>query len=277
MDTVITRDSDIIREYVAVLDARSRGLSPFARFACVTKLARLSDELDKASLETSDEDIATLHKEIDNRISGGFFRRTLAGRWGARIIAFLTLLIGGQLALLAVLAVTAAFAGFVPTPGWWNRVLPHDDPAFVALFSFTFFFAVPMLSILLVSGGRFFHSWRKTIPATILLLAASAVGTYLVMAHKPNPIQRQSSLKQFARERGLTAEAYQQWLDGQWLLKDPKFRADYERYLRNGPGRWVTARVGSGDSSWQGSLKVMNEYIDGGEDPNGLKDWLKFY
>ncbi|HYL97679.1 MAG TPA: hypothetical protein VEZ90_01905, partial [Blastocatellia bacterium] len=83
MDTVITRDSDIIREYLAILDARSRGLSPFAKFACATKLARLADELDKASLETSDEDLAALHKEIEARLSGRLLRRAASGRWGA--------------------------------------------------------------------------------------------------------------------------------------------------------------------------------------------------
>ena len=67
METVITRDTDILREYLAALDARERGLSPFARLAATVKLARLRRELDTAQLETTDEDIAALRREIDER------------------------------------------------------------------------------------------------------------------------------------------------------------------------------------------------------------------
>mgnify|MGYP006170868423 CR=1 FL=1 len=32
-----------------------------------------------------------------------------------------------------------------------------------------------------------------------------------------------------------------------WLLKDPKLKADYEQYLRNGPGRWLTNKFDTTD------------------------------
>jgi len=41
METVITRDTDTLREYLAVLDAQERGVSPFAKLAATVKLARL--------------------------------------------------------------------------------------------------------------------------------------------------------------------------------------------------------------------------------------------
>lgn len=277
MDTVITRDSDIIREYMAVLDSHGRGVSPFGRFASSVKLSRLRNELERVHLETSDEDIVALRSEIDHRLSGGISRRFVSGRWGARFAAFLIPLIGWQLVLLAVLGITAAFVAFAPVPGWWNRLLPHDDPAFMALFLFAFFFVLPMLAVLLLFGGRFLQSWRFSVPVTLLLLAASAGATYLVMRGKANPVLRPSSIRQFTRERGLNIDGYQQWINGKWLLQDPKFQSDYERYVRNGPGRWITARIGQTDGAWQNSLGIMSQYLDGGADQNGFRDWLKYY
>ena len=55
METVITRDTDILREYLAALDARERGMSPFARLAATVKMARLRRELDTAQLEATDD------------------------------------------------------------------------------------------------------------------------------------------------------------------------------------------------------------------------------
>ncbi|HVF90999.1 MAG TPA: hypothetical protein VNH22_13100, partial [Blastocatellia bacterium] len=69
METVITRDTDILREYIVALDARERGLSPFAKLAATVKLAQLRRELDVAHLETSDEDIAALRNEVDERLN----------------------------------------------------------------------------------------------------------------------------------------------------------------------------------------------------------------
>src|SRR5215212_6471891 len=99
METVITRDTDILREYLAALDARERSLSPVARLAATIKLARLRRELDAAPIETTDEDLAALRREIDERLSRTFMRRFQARPWGARVFTFLLLVVGQQLAL----------------------------------------------------------------------------------------------------------------------------------------------------------------------------------
>jgi hypothetical protein len=69
METIITRDTDVIREYLAALDARERTLSPFARLAAMVKLAQLKKGLATAQLETTEEDLRHLHSEIDERMN----------------------------------------------------------------------------------------------------------------------------------------------------------------------------------------------------------------
>lgn len=278
METIITRDSDILREYIGVLDGRERSLSPFARLAATTKLARLRDEVERNHLDITDDDLMALRREMDERLGRNFVRRFEARRWGARLSAFLMVVLGSQLALALVLAATGLFVRFVPLPPWWNKQLPHDEPAFLWAFVFVLFFITPWLALLLVSGGRYFRAWRVTIPATIAMLLIAGVGTYLVLRKKHNPITAQTSQAQFARDRGVRSQTYTQWVDSKWLLKDPKFQADYEKFLRNGPGRWITSRFDAkDDAAWHSSLRVMGEYLDGGEDPNAIRDWLKYY
>src|SRR5215471_8147811 len=278
METIITRDSDILREYIGVLDGRERSLSPFARLAATTKLAKLRDEVERNHLDITDDDLMALRREMDERLGRNFVRRFEARRWGARVSAFLMIVLGGQLALALVLAAAALFVRFVPLPTWWNKQLPHDEPAFLWVFVFVLFFVTPWLALLLVTGGRYFRAWRVTIAATIAMLLIAGLGTYLVLRRKHNPITAYTSQYLFAKDRGIRLQTYAQWVDSKWLLKDPKFQADYEKFLRNGPGRWITSRFDAkDDAAWHNSLRVMGEYLDGGEDPNAIRDWLKYY
>src|SRR5258708_15747914 len=96
METVITRDTDTLREYLAALDAQERGVSPFAKLAATVKLSRLRRELNNAQLETTDEDFAALRREIDERLHRSLLRRFHGGPWGARASAFLLLGVGQQ-------------------------------------------------------------------------------------------------------------------------------------------------------------------------------------
>src|SRR5919205_1351948 len=150
METVITRDTDILREYLAVLDARERGMSPFARLAATVKLARLRRELGTMQLEATDEDVAALRREIDERTGRSFVRRFQARPWGARLAIFLMLVVGQQLALALVALAAAAFVRLAPVPKRWNPVLPHEDPGYLFVFCFFFFFVTPMLSLLVL-------------------------------------------------------------------------------------------------------------------------------
>jgi hypothetical protein len=280
METVITRDTDILREYLIALDARERGLSPFARLAATVKLAQLRRELDRAQVETTDEDVATLRREIDERLNRSMARRFESKRWGARLSIFLMLVLGQQLVLALVWLLTMLFVRTAPMPRRWNPVLPHEQPVFLFIFIFFFFFMTPMLALLALFGGRFLRSWRRTLPATLLIFALSVLGTFLVVYNKEkeNPVRHSTSLSQFSKDRGMNVLNYQQWVEGNWLMKDEKFRRDYESYLRNGPGRWITSRFSvTSDAGWRDSLAVMNEYLDGGQDPNGFRDWLKYY
>jgi archaellum component FlaC len=290
METVITRDTDILREYLVALDARERGLSPFARLAATVKLARLRRELDATQLETTAEDIAALRREIDERMGRTFTRRFESRPWGARLSVFLLLVLGQQLVLALIMVAAMLFVRFAPVPKRWNPVLPHEDPGYLLVFIFFFFFATPMLALLVLFGGRYFHSWRKTLPATAVIFALSILGTYLVLRNneKTNPVRHLTSLEQFAKDREINVTNYRAWVEANWLMNDAKFQRDYESYLRNGPGRWITSRIHAGsnpnntDAAWKSrsdndALQVMGEYVDGGQDPDGFREWLAYY
>jgi len=280
MATVITRDTDVLREYVAALDARERGFSPFGRLAATVKLAALRRELDASQIDGTDEDLAALRREIDERINRSLARRFLARRWGARLCVFLSTVLAQQLALAFVWFLAKLFVRFAPLPKRWNPVLPHEQPAFLWAFIIFFFFAAPMTALLILFGGRFLRAWRKTLAATLLIFATSAAFTFLVVRGKEqtNPVRHNTSLEQFAKERELSIANYREWMDANWLMKDAKLKRDYEAYLRNGPGRWITSRFDAGnDAAWNDSLQVMNTYLDEGEDENGFGEWLKYY
>lgn len=286
METVITRETDILREYLAALDDRERVLSPFARLAANIKLARLRRELNNAELDTTDEDFRALRHEIDERLNRSLLRRFQATPWGSRISIFLILVAGQQLALGLIWLLTLLFVRLAPVPKPWNPVLPHEQPVFLWLFVLLFFFATPMLALLVLFGGRYLRAWRTTLPATLLLLVLSAGLTFLVVRTKEtnNPVRHTSSLGQFGKEREVNPVSYGEWVKASWLMNDVKFQRDYERYFRNGPGRWITSRlVSSDDSAWQpradekDSLRVMNEYLDGAQDQEGFRQWLRYY
>jgi len=284
METIISRDTDIVREYLAALDARERGLSPFGRLAATVKLARLRSELDTAHLEASDEDIATLRREIDERISRTLIRRFEARRWGARLAIFFLLVAGQQVLLSLILLLAYLFSKTMPALKGWNPVLPYEQPGFLFAFAFAFFFATPMLALAALFGGRYFRAWRRTIPATLVILVLSAAGTYLVFRlhgrEASNPVWHSTSLGQLASrpERHVNLLSYREWLDGNWLMKDPKFQRDYESYLRNGPGRWITSQFDAkDDAAWRNALPAISDYLDEGQDKDGFRDWLKYY
>lgn len=280
METVITRDTDVIREYLAALDARERGLSPFAKLAATVKLARLQRELNNVELETTDEDFRALRQQIDERLNRSALRRFQSKSWGARLSVFLILVVAQQLVLALIWLLTMLFVRLAPVPRGWNPVLPHEQPAFLFAFIFFFFFATPMLALLVLFGGRYFHAWRTTLPATLVILALSALATFLIVSgkEKNNPVRHSTSLAQFAKEREVNTASYAEWMNANWLMNDAKLRRDYERYFRNGPGRWVTSRFNSGnDAAWSESLEVMNNYLDEAQDRSGFREWLKYY
>jgi hypothetical protein len=290
METVITRDTDILREYIAALDARERGMSPFARLAATVKLARLRRELNAAQIEATDDDLAALRREIDERTQRSFMRRFESRTWGARLVILLMLVVGQQLVLALLALVAAAFVRLAPVPKRWNPVLPHEDPGYLLVFCFFFFLITPLLALLVLFGGRFFRSWRKTLPAVLLIVVISALATYLVFRNTEllhNPVRHVTSLEELAKARELNVANYRQWVAANWLMSDPQFQRDYETYLREGPGRWIIARIypngdTANDAAWRkrddnDALEAMNEYLDGGQDPNGFREWLRYY
>jgi hypothetical protein len=277
METVITRDTDILREYVAVLDSRLRDSSPFSRLAATVKLAELRRELKSVQIEATDDDLTALVRDIDERLGQPVMRRFQSRSWGSRAYIFIGSVLLQQLPLLLVLVLTALFVQFAPKPAW-NPLLPREEPLFLYVFLFLFFVLTPLIAIALIFGGHYFTSWRRTVPATLLIIAAAIGCTVMTLRGKANPVVQWSSLHRFLNDRGLNKTAYDQWLDSNWLLKDEKFRRDYEGFLRNGPGRAITSRFNAADdAAWAGSLDYMSEYLDGGQDPSSFREWLEYY
>ena len=277
METVITRDTDVIREYLAALDSRERAASPFARLAATVKLARLRDELRLVHLEATDEDFDMLRRETEERLTRTSLRRFLSRTWGARLSVFLMIVLGQQLALTAIWLITRMFARFAPTTRGWNPLLPHEHPGSLFAFVFLFFLLTPFLALCVVFGGRFFSAWKMTFPATLALLIVCGAATYLVGRGKTNPVSLLPSITKFSQDRG-GLQNYHEWVELNWLMRDPRFQSDYEDYLRNGPGRWITSQLeGKGDRAWDESLQIFTAYLEQGKDEEGFREWLSYY
>jgi hypothetical protein len=203
-------------------------------------------------------------------------------KWGARLTLLFLLLLFQQLVLALYWFATLVFSCFMPRPSWWNPLLPYEEPVALYLFVFLFFFVTPMVAVTAVFAGRFFRSWRKGIPITILIIGVSLAWTLFIFKRDvkaKNPVVVKSSLVQFAKDRGIDeVKSYQDWLKENWLLSDAKFQRDYENYLRSGPGRWVTSKLPTtNDSAWRDGLRVLNEYIEEGQDKKGFTEWLSYY
>lgn len=278
METVITRDTDIVREYLAVLSERERSLSPLARIAATVKLAELRREIDQSHLEATDEDVVELRRKVNERINRTFLRRFVSHPWGARLSIFLVLVLGQQIALALWTLASLLFVRFAPVPQWWNPNFAREEPVLIYVFAFLFLAATPLIALQAVFGGRYFRSWRKTVPATLLILVIAAAGTYLIFRQQVNPIAR-SSLAEITRQLGIgKVENYDNWVKENWLLKDEKFQRDYEAYFRNGPGRWITSRFDStDDTAWAGGLTHIQDYVDSGQDIEGFRQWMRYY
>ena len=282
METVITQDTDIIREYLAALDAKERSLSPFARLSCVVKLTQLKQDLRAATLETTDQDILNLRHEIDERINKSFFRRLISSKWGALFSLLFLMILIQQLILAICWLATLLFSRFMPHPSWWNPLLPYEEPISLYLFVFLFFFVSPMVALTAVFAGRFFRSWRKTVPIMILIIGISLAWTLFIFKRDvkaKSPVVLKSSIILFAKDRGVEPlKSYQDWLKENWLLSDAKFQRDYESYLRSGPGRWVTSKLpATNDVVWRDGLQVLNNYVEEGQDKKGFTEWLSYY
>ncbi|PYP84830.1 MAG: hypothetical protein DMF61_18810 [Blastocatellia bacterium AA13] len=277
MNQVIARDADVLREFLGILDEKRRKASLFGRLAAAIKLAALKRELDSISSDGVDDEVQLIRKQIYDRMNGSLWQRICSRRLGARLLIFLLVLLCNQLALLLVLAFAAIFSGLARA-GQSADTRPLDELFFTYLVLFLFFAVTPLAAIAAVMGGRFFGGWRVTGPALILIMAFSALGTYLAVRGKVNPTRTKSSLEQFAIQRGLGLQGYQGWEDMNWLMKDAAFKQDYERYFRNGPGRWITARFDpANDGAWRDSMQVMNDYLDAGQDREAFREWLKYY
>ena len=280
-------DADPIQDYIAMLDRDASRPMPFRKLAALVKIGTLRRRLATAVSRYPDPALerASAAAEVETRTS--WWRRITTNFWGSKLAMTLLLVVAQQVALVAILILGVAYAnvanrppspetGYMPTAARFSVV-------FLILFVFAFFFVTPFVSFVMLWAGRYVRSWRVSVPATVLLLLASAGATWYVFAAggTQNPAFAPDAIHQFVESRK-TAEydAYVKWLDMNWLLKDPKFRADYEQYLRTGPGRWLTNRFDTNDSAaWASpdALAHIGQFVDQEHDQVKFREWLKDY
>lgn len=287
----LERDTDLIHEYLEVLDRKAARPSPFGKLAALTKMGFLRRRLQSAVLRHPDPELERAEASAIAETGGTWGRRFATSFWGNRTLMVLLLVGGQQLVLIALLVLSAAYTNLFTRPvNPENGYLPavtRNSVIFLILFVFAFYFATPLFSVILMWGGRFFRSWRATVPALMLLMLAASAFTFLTFRGLANPASGPDSLHQFIVTRSGGAptgvkpyQAYSTWLDMNWLLKDPKFRADYEEYLRRGPGRWLTNRFDTTESAaWADpqTLVYIGEFVDQYHDQQKFREWLTDY
>lgn len=284
-ETSLERDTDVIQEYVELLDARAGRPSPFGKIAASHKLGALRAMLARAVARHPDPELERAEAAATAEAKATGWRRFATSYWGSRLLMAVALVGGQQILLLLVFLVALAYMGATAAP-IRSETGTQPRPAqlsviFLVVFVFAFYFATPLFSLLLLWGGRFRRAWRKSVTAVLLLLLAASAFTWLTFRGIENPAFARSSIHQFTKERlnqGYTS--YEKWLEANWLLKDPRFQADYERYLRNGPGRWLSNRFDTTDSGeWAkaGTLDYIGEFVDVHHDQTKFREWLADY
>lgn len=286
------RDAELIQDYVEILTRRAARPGPFAKIAALAKLGSLRRRLHATARRSPSADVERAEAIAAAETTAGWTRRLATSYWGSRALMALALFLGQQLVLLAILVLSSAYTNVAAAPPRpENGYLPRATAGAVVLlvvFVFAFYAAAPLLAAALLWGGRFVRSWRLTLPLVTALLLGSAVCTYFTFRGLHNPGFAMDSVHQFVETRGDAGAdvnpylAYTKWLDNEshWLLKDPKLKADYETYLRNGPGRWLTNKFDTTDpAAWASpdALLAIGALVDTEHDQAKFRDWLVEY
>jgi hypothetical protein len=215
-ETSLDRDTDLIQEYVDLLDRRAAKPSPFGKIAAGQKLGALRALLARAAARHPDPELERAAAAAAAEATSSRWRRVATSYWGSRLLMALAAIGGQQIVLLVLFLVALAYTDLTARPvdpargvQWAPAQL---SVVFLILFVFTFFFVTPLLSILLMWGGRYFRSWRKTLPATLLLLLAAAAFTWLTFRGTQNPAYAKDSIHQFAETRQQPYKSYEQFL-----------------------------------------------------------------
>ena len=200
-------DADPIQDYIAMLDRDASRPMPFRKLAALVKIGTLRRRLATAVSRYPDPALerASAAAEVETRTS--WWRRITTNFWGSKLAMTLLLVVAQQVVLVAILILGVAYAnvanrppspetGYMPTAARFSVV-------FLILFVFAFFVVTPFVSFVMLWAGRYVRSWRVSVPATVLLLLASAGATWYVFAAggTQNPAFAPDALHQFVESR----------------------------------------------------------------------------
>ena len=281
----VERDSESLQSYVEVLERGTLRPFPFAKLAAFAKLGILKRRLATAISRAPSAEHERAEAAASAVTSTSWTRRLASSPWGARVLIAAALFGGQQVVLVLLWVLSAAYTNLTNWPAsvqtGYLPPLTRFAVVILILFVFAYYFVTPFVSVLLIWGGRVLRSWKMTVPTIVLLLLGASLATFFTFKGLQNPYFAADSVHQFIETRNTsTYEAYEKWLDLNWLLKDPKFKADYELYLRNGPGRWLMNRFDTSDpGAWADpqSLVHIGEFVDQQHDQNKFREWLRDY
>ena len=287
----LERDTDLIQDYIELLNRKAARPSPFGKLAALGRLGLLRRRLAAALRRHADPELERAAAAATAETTETWARRVATSYWGSRALAALVMVGGWQLLLVALLLASTAYVNLADRPpsidsGYVPAVTRYAVVVLI-LFVFVFYAGLPLLAMLVLWGGRFLRAWRASVPSALLVLLAASVATLATFRGLENPAAAPDSIHEFVETRSTASSpevpayrAYQSWLDMNWLLKDPKLKADYEQYLRNGPGRWLTNKFDTTDpAAWAEpqTLVYIGELVDQQHDQAKFREWLLDY
>src|ERR1051325_3024697 len=146
--TNLDRDTDLIQEYIELLDRRAERPSPFGKLAALTKLSALRRYLVSAVAHRPEPELERAEAAATAEATETWGRRFATSFWGNRLLMALTLVGGQQLVLLLLLLIALAYTTLATQPVAVDTGLrpaaARYSVVFLIVFVFGFFFVTPL-------------------------------------------------------------------------------------------------------------------------------------
>src|SRR5262245_64337800 len=112
----LERDTDLIQDYIEILNPRAARPSPFGKLAALAKLGALRRRLGSSARRAPDPELERAEAAAAAETTTTWGRRFATSFWGSRLLMALALVAGQQLVLVALLVVSAAYTNVTAFP-----------------------------------------------------------------------------------------------------------------------------------------------------------------